>query len=147
MFNSKNPRISADILHLNAIFWFYNPQPSAYPDFFILLSIGKLCTHLKWLWNPQPHPSNSYRGEERFELELICNLLCLFQPFVSSSKAFRAYVQEFSSHYHIDPVHKNHIPKQIKNTSKCLSIRYNWNFVEACFNKWGLNKMYLESNA
>lgn len=45
MFNSKNPRISADILHLNAIFWFYNTQPSAYPDFFILLSIGKLCTH------------------------------------------------------------------------------------------------------
>lgn len=34
MFNSKNPRISADILHLNAIIWFYNTQPSAYPDFF-----------------------------------------------------------------------------------------------------------------
>lgn len=39
-------------------------------------------------------------------LELICNLLCLFQPFVSSSKAFRVCLREFSSHYRIDPVHK-----------------------------------------
>ena len=66
MFNSKNPRISADILHLNAILWFYNPPSSAYPDFFILLSIGKLCTHPKRLWNPWPHSSNSYRGGEHF---------------------------------------------------------------------------------
>ena len=128
-------------------FGFTTPNLQLILIFLILLSIGKLCTHLKWLWNPQPHSSNSYRGGERFELELICNLLYLFQPFVDSSKAFRAYVREFSSHYHIDPVHKNHIPKQIKNTSKCLSIRYNWKFVEACFNKWGLNKLYLESNA